>query len=240
MRIFAAKIQKMKIQNIVLLIIGLLFISCQGQKSDGVTNLPVKAFAEKLKSTPEAQLLDVRTPGEYGADNIPNATNIDWNGEDFSKKVLVLDKSKPVLVYCKSGGRSAQAAAALHEMGFTEIYNMEGGMLKWNAAGLGAAESASGMSVAEFNKLIQSDKKVLINFSAVWCAPCKKMRPYLVKMQEEMKDSVAVIRLDAEEQKIVMKALQIEEIPALLLYENGEVTWKHTGFISESDLKKQL
>ncbi|MBF6607446.1 MAG: thioredoxin [Flavobacterium sp.] len=230
----------MKTNIIFSVVIGLLFISCQGQKSEAVKNLSATEFAEKIKNTPDGQLIDVRTPGEYGAGNISNSRNIDWNGDQFEAEIATLDKSKPVLVYCKSGGRSGQAAEKLQKMGFTEIYNMNGGFLKWESAGLTDQESLTGMSTDEYQTLIGSDKKVLVNFSAVWCAPCKKMKPYLERMQEEMKDSLTVIRLDADQQKIVMKSLNLDEIPALLLYENGKLSWKHTGFISEQDLKNQL
>src|SRR5690606_8114173 len=106
----------MKTNIIFSAIIGLLFISCQGQKSEAVKNLSATEFAEKIKNTPDGQLIDVRTPGEYGAGNISNSRNIDWNGDQFEAEIATLDKSKPVLVYCKSGGRSGQAAEKLQKM----------------------------------------------------------------------------------------------------------------------------
>jgi rhodanese-related sulfurtransferase len=78
----------------------------------------------------------VRTPKEYADQHLDNAVNIDWNGDNFVGQAQKLDKSKPVFVYCLAGSRSKSAANKLHELGFKEIYNLEGGILKWNAADL--------------------------------------------------------------------------------------------------------
>jgi rhodanese-related sulfurtransferase len=231
----------MKLHIIKFLFVWLLVTSCNAQTSEGIQTIPPHHFADKLKSETNPQLLDVRTPAEYSSEHLDGAMNMDWNGADFESKAAALNKSEPVFVYCKVGGRSAQAANKLQQIGFKEIYNMDGGILKWNSAGLGKpAANKTGMSTSEFNKLIASDKKVLINLSATWCAPCKKMKPFLVKLQDEMKSSVKIVRLDADEQKSLMAELNIDELPALLLYEDGKMTWKHFGYMSEEDLKKQL
>ena len=59
-------------------------------------------------------------------------------------------------------------------------------------------------------------------------------------MQTEMADKVVIIRLNADENKTLMHEMKIEELPTLLLYENKELKWKHSGFLSEDNLKKQL
>ena len=66
------------------------------------------------------------------------------------------------------------------------------------------------------------------------------MAPYLDKMQKEMADKVVIVSLDADENKTLIKDMKIDELPTLILYQNKEVKWKHSGFISEEDLKKQL
>ncbi len=222
------------------LLLGLLFLSCNGQ-TKGVETITAKAFAEKIKTTPDAQIIDVRTPGEFSSEHIDKAINVDWNGENFASQASSLDKSKPVFVYCKSGGRSSQAASKLSEMGFTQIYNLDGGMMKWNAAGLSKpSEKLIGMSTQEFAELIKSDEKVLVNFYADWCAPCKKMAPYMNKLQEEYTGKLKVVRMNADDNKTLISEMKMDELPVLLLYNNGQITWQHKGYISESDLKKQL
>jgi len=233
----------MKTKLFSLLFISFLFLSCQGQATKPVQTLDVKTYADKLKNTEKPQLLDVRTPEEFGVEHLENADNVNVNSPDFATKAAQYDKSKPIFVYCKVGGRSAQAADKLVAMGFTEVYNLEGGIMKWTTAGMpkaGQTAKTGGMSVEDYQKLVASDKKVLINFTAVWCAPCQKMKPYILKMQEEMKDKVKIVRVDADENKSLTEAMKIEGLPMIIIYENGKEVWRNLGYISEEDLKKHL
>lgn len=231
----------MKSHILSLLFISFLFTSCNGQTTKNYETIPPAAFAEKIKATPNAQILDVRTPGEYTSGHIENADNINWNSDSFVSKTEKYDKSKPVFVYCMSGGRSKQAANKLQELGFKTIYELQGGILKWNSAGFAKPnDKIIGLSAQEYAALLNSDKKVLINFYAPWCAPCKKMEPYVLQMQKELSDKVTIIRLNADENKTILAELKIDELPTLLLYENKEVKWRHSGFISKEDLAKQL
>jgi thioredoxin len=230
----------LKTKLLSILFIGILCLSCTGQNTGFATIQPTD-FAAKIKATSDAQVLDVRTPEEYASQHLDNARNIDWNGNDFEAKAEKLDKSKPVFVYCMVGGRSKKASDKLHELGFKEIYNLDGGIMKWNAAGLAPkSDKIIGMCDQEYGDLLKTDKKVLVNFYADWCEPCKKMTPYLLQMQKDMAADVTIIRLNADENKTLVSQLKIDTLPALFLYENKEVKWKHNGFISEQDLKKQL
>jgi thioredoxin len=222
-------------------LICLLFLSCQGQQTKTVQTVDVTAFAEKLKATDKAQLLDVRTPEEFSSGHIENATNVNWNGDDFVAKAEKYDKSKPVFVYCKVGGRSAQAADKLAELGFKEIYNLDGGIMKWNAAGnTKASDKIIGICDQEYGELIKSSKRVMIDFNAKWCAPCKKMNPYILKFQREMADKIKIVQLDADENKTIVDQLKLEGLPVLIIYEKGKEVWRNVGFISEEELRKHL
>jgi thioredoxin len=231
----------MKTKIFSLLLLFVLFFNCNGQTSKIIETVPPLEYAAKLKATPNAQLLDVRTPEEFAGEHIDNAVNVNWNSDDFTAKAAKYDKSKPVFVYCKVGGRSGEAAGKLQEMGFTKIYNLQGGMMKWSAAGLAKPDTRIiGMCDQEFGELLKTDKKVLVDFYAEWCEPCKKMAPYVLQMQKEMADKVTIVRLNADENKTLVSQLKVDDLPALMLYQNGKVVWEHRGFISEEDLKKQL
>ena len=91
------------------------------------------ATYEKKITQPDVQLVDVRTPEEFSQGHIENAVNIDFMADDFDAKVANLDKEKPVMVYCKSGGRSAKASARLKELGFKTITDLEGGITNWTS-----------------------------------------------------------------------------------------------------------
>ena len=78
-------------------------------------------------------VLDVRTPAEYKEGHIDRSTNIDFSAADFADKISKLDKTKTYLVYCRSGHRSANAAALMKSANFTKIFNMLGGIVKWQS-----------------------------------------------------------------------------------------------------------
>ena len=118
-------------KNLLLLFVVFQLTSCQSQQSKTIETIDGKTYSDKLSNTKNPQLLDVRTPEEYAVEHLENASNVNWNGNDFVSKVEKLDKSQPVFVYCKVGGRSSQAANKLAELGFAAIYNLDGGIMKW-------------------------------------------------------------------------------------------------------------
>lgn len=86
-------------------------------------------------ATEQMQLLDVRTREEYDEGHIAGAVLVDVNDSDFVEKaVSVLDKQRPVAVYCRSGRRSARAASLLTEQGYV-VTNLDGGVIEWQGAG---------------------------------------------------------------------------------------------------------
>jgi len=96
-----------------------------------VVSLEAKGFKESLAATPDAVILDVRTPPEVAAGAIPGAINIDYNAPDFSEKISGLDKSKPYYVYCMGGGRGSKATDKMKAEGFAHVINLEGGYKSW-------------------------------------------------------------------------------------------------------------
>lgn len=95
-----------------------------------------EAAAKWLVKTPAAKILDVRTKEEFATGHLSKAVLIPWTDEDFKTRAAKeLDAGKPVLVYCRSGRRSAEAAAALVKLGFTDVRGLEGGIIAWQKAG---------------------------------------------------------------------------------------------------------
>lgn len=92
--------------------------------------------AEKLtQSNTNVVVLDVRTRKEFAAGHLPKATNLDFYAPDFEQQLAKLDKSKPYVVHCATGGRSAEARDKMQELGFESIYHMYGGYKGWQKAG---------------------------------------------------------------------------------------------------------
>jgi rhodanese-related sulfurtransferase len=113
----------------LLIFFSLSLYACQSQPAGGL--LGPKAFSEKVKSTPDAVVLDVRTPEEFAEGYIEKAINIDFYRPDFKSQIQKLDKSKSYFVYCKAGGRSASAAELMGKEGFKRVYDLDGGMTAW-------------------------------------------------------------------------------------------------------------
>jgi rhodanese-related sulfurtransferase len=88
-------------------------------------------FQNQIIKATEIQLIDVRTLEEFSEGHIASAKNINIKSNEFSAQIETLDKTKAVYLYCRSGGRSGQAADILTEMGFTLIYDLEGGITAW-------------------------------------------------------------------------------------------------------------
>ncbi|MCB0445389.1 MAG: rhodanese-like domain-containing protein [Gelidibacter sp.] len=91
---------------------------------------------QSLLELEDVQLVDVRTPEERKEGYIENSQNIDYNSPTFDEDILKLDKTKPVILYCKSGGRSSKCAEKLKDAGFVKIYDLKGGITQWKFEGL--------------------------------------------------------------------------------------------------------
>jgi thioredoxin 1 len=226
----------------IIFFLALLPGSGKAQERNNANSLPAVEFSEKLNHTQNAQLVDVRTPGEFRNGHLKNALNIDWKSDDFTEKAAALDKNKPVFVYCMSGPRSEAAAAKLQAMGFRSIYEMQGGMMKWRNSGLSEVKvsASAGMSLIQYKELLKSGTPVLVDFYAEWCAPCRKMEPYLKKMAAGMQDQVKVVRINADENTELCKALNVDALPVLKLYKNDKLVWDHSGFVTEEEVRKQM
>ncbi|MHB8260821.1 MAG: rhodanese-like domain-containing protein [Bacteroidia bacterium] len=237
------------ITSLALLTLSISVASCQNQQNGNASKqinitIPVDEFDKKLTETKDVQLVDVRTPEEYQEGHLKGAINYNLNADDFEGNLSKLDKNKPVMVYCLGGGRSSEAAKKMEEKGFVEVYNMKGGIMKWNAANKPldknqVSATNKGMSLDDFTKQITSDKFVLVDYNAKWCKPCKKMVPMLEGVAEKKKDKVILIKVDADANKALLKEKGIEEIPVIELYKDGKLVWKHIGEIDETTLLKE-
>ena len=230
-------------------LLGLLLSCNEGEGQSKITKLSATEFSAKINQTNNVQLVDVRTPGEFAGGHIKNALNININGNDFDSQISKLDKNKPVFVYCLSGARSASSANYMSKLGFKEVYDLSGGMIKWRSASLPEttdsgnqtnANSSAGISRVDYFNKIKSDKLVLVDFYAEWCAPCKKMKPYLEEISNDMKNTVDVLRIDADASKEVCQVMTVEALPTLILYKNGIQVWRNTGYVTKEEVLNQI
>lgn len=116
-------------------VLSLVTMSCKSDVTEGVKLVTPDEMQTILESD-DVQLVDVRTPKEYNEGYIENSQNIDYNSPTFDEDISKLDKTKPVILYCKSGKRSAKCSKKLIEAGFEKVYELEGGITEWKYKGL--------------------------------------------------------------------------------------------------------
>ena len=201
-------------------------------------------FRSMLNDQASVQLIDVRTAGEYAGGNLKGSVNIDIRSADFTDRIKELDQDRPVFVYCLSGGRSASASRSMAAMGFKEVYDMKGGIMSWKRAGLPVempeAAQPTGITREEYDKALQAQTPVLVNFFAPWCGPCRKMKPMLDELNQSAAGKFKYMPLNADENDALIKSLVVTEVPTFFIYKDGKQTWKHIGLVEKDVLLKEL
>ncbi len=208
-------------------------------KSSIELTISTTAFSAAV-TQPGAQILDVRTAGEYQSGHIANALQANWlDPKEFKNRTQHLDKSKMIYIYCQSGGRSASAQAALMEAGF-KVVNLEGGMSNWRmqqmpVEGVGNAVQ---MRVVDFEKVLQSNQYVLVDIGAVWCPPCRKMQPVMDALKQTHPKPFYFLAVDGGQDIDVMKSVKADDLPTFILYKNGVEVWRKVGVTPKDDFVK--
>jgi rhodanese-related sulfurtransferase len=95
-----------------------------------------EAAAEVIANTPDVVVLDIRTPEEFTEGFIEGASNIDFYRSDFAGQLDMLDKDAPYVVYCRSDNRSGDAMDVFADLGFTNVTEIDGGIVNWYESGL--------------------------------------------------------------------------------------------------------
>lgn len=95
--------------------------------------------------------------------------------------------------------------------------------------------SQNGMTVKEFETLTSGKEAVLIDFTAVWCGPCKRQSPILDEVSKEMK--LKVVKIDVDKNPEVAKHLRITSLPTLMLYKKAIRIWETEGLTDKESLK---
>lgn len=238
----------MKLFKSIAIVTIFTLVACNSVTSQNV--LDVDKFEAKLKSTADAQLIDVRTTDEYNSGHLTNAVNINVDDAAFDANIARLDKSKPTFVYCLAGGRSANAVKKMKDAGFKELYDMKGGFRAWSGAGKpvdtgnGIAapveKKTTGMTKADLDKLLTGKRFAIVDFSAKWCGPCKVLAPVLDKIGKEMGDKVFILKIDTDENPVISDELNIESLPTLMYYNGTKLLGKTLGWRGEPALRSDV
>lgn len=228
----------------ILFLLSIISLFSFTVKSQDYRNLSSKEFRNVIAKN-KGTLLDVRTVSEFENGHIEKSGQLNYYVLDFRKKLLLLPKKEPVFLYCNTGWRSKKAAEILSKNGYNQVYNLEKGIMEWELNDFpvkvspnAKADSKDKMEFDEYTALIQSDKLVFIDFYAPWCGPCRKMMPDIDQLQKEYKQSVRIIKINADASKKLVKDLRVASVPYLVMFKNGQKAFKHYGLMQKKDLIK--
>lgn len=91
-----------------------------------------------------------------------------------------------------------------------------------------------------FSDLTDTDKPVLIDFYADWCAPCRAMKPVLEDLKAQMGEEISIFKIDVDKNQVIAERYGIRSIPTLILFKNGEPVWRKSGMASSAELQKAV
>lgn len=91
-----------------------------------------------------------------------------------------------------------------------------------------------------FEELVGSDEPVLIDFSAEWCKPCRKIDAMLNQLAEELDEDITIMKIDVDKNTALRKKYKIDAVPTLILFQNSKQLWRHTGLISVPEVVRAV
>jgi thioredoxin 1 len=91
-----------------------------------------------------------------------------------------------------------------------------------------------------FSDIIQGSKPVLVDFSAEWCGPCKMMPPILKEVKDKLGDKVTILKMDIDRNPAVATAYQIQSVPTLIVFRDGQIRWRQSGVVRAEQLRSVL
>lgn len=115
----------------ILVLVAILGISCNTKSQSQSEAIKVLTPIEFKEKAVNQIIIDIRTPQEFSQGHIDGAVNINYYDSNFMDQIAKYDKNQPIFIYCRSGNRTSPASRKMADFGFTQIYDLEGGILYW-------------------------------------------------------------------------------------------------------------
>ncbi len=198
---------------------------------------------KKLIWETDGVLLDVRTTSEFKNGHIPDAGQLNFYAFDFRKKLMLLPTDQPIYLYCNTGYRSEKATRFLIQNGYSEVYNLQSGIMEWELKNLPVVvepdarpDTDNKMDPDQYFAAISSDSLVFIDFYAPWCGPCRKMMPMIDSLKVDYHHEIKVLKVNVDASKKLVKELKLAGVPYLVLFQKGQILFSHNGAIPRNEL----
>lgn len=88
----------------------------------------------------------------------------------------------------------------------------------------------------KFDKLIDSEIPVLVDFFAEWCGPCKTLAPIVKQVKDELGDTVRIVKIDIDKNQSLAHKYQVRGVPTMLLFKNGKQLWRKSGALPKHEI----
>lgn len=94
--------------------------------------------------------------------------------------------------------------------------------------------------MASFSDIINSHQKVLVDFHATWCGPCKTLAPILNEVKTALGDDLKLIKIDIDKNQALAAKLNVRSVPTLVFYEHGNQKWRQSGVLPANDIIQKI
>ncbi|WP_128330617.1 thioredoxin [Apibacter sp. HY039] len=92
--------------------------------------------------------------------------------------------------------------------------------------------------MSKFSDIINSEKTVLLDFSAEWCGPCKMMTPILKEVKDKLGEQLTILKIDIDKNREFADSYNIRSVPTLMIFKNGNLKWQESGVKPAVELEK--
>jgi len=207
-----------------------------------VNHITSGEFNELISNT-NSILIDVRTNSEYKNAHIPDAGNLNFYALNFRKRLNLLPRNQPIYLYCNTGYRSEKAAEILIKNGYTDVFNLQHGIMEWELLNLpvivepdARPDTDNIMTPEQYHAILSESSPVFFDFYAPWCGPCRKMMPMIDSLMVEYHPEIKMHKVNVDASKKLVKELKLVGVPYLVLQDKEVVLFSKNGSATRNEL----